>query len=134
MANEMINEAFQFQRQRRNTSNASEMLQYFFERAEALGKLDLVLQFSLNAVEESELPLLLPELEDFQPGDDPAGPLARAADWRFFERDGEPERSAIWHRLLDRDEYRMPPLASLIADDVALARVGSWIASLESCN
>jgi len=46
---------------------------------------------------------------------------------------GEPERSAIWHRMLDRGEYRMPPLASLIADDTALDRVGSWIASLEGC-
>jgi leucyl-tRNA synthetase len=41
------------------------------------------------AVEESELPLRLPELENFAPGDDPAGPLARAADWRFFQKDGK---------------------------------------------
>jgi leucyl-tRNA synthetase len=41
------------------------------------------------AVEESELPLRLPELEDYKPGEDPAGVLARAADWRFFERDGQ---------------------------------------------
>ncbi|MBM4376011.1 MAG: leucine--tRNA ligase [Deltaproteobacteria bacterium] len=40
------------------------------------------------AVEEAELPLRLPELEDFKPGDDPAGPLARAVDWRFFRKDG----------------------------------------------
>ncbi|MGO8997505.1 MAG: leucine--tRNA ligase [Polyangiaceae bacterium] len=40
-------------------------------------------------VAESELPLRLPDLEDFQPGDDPAGPLARAADWRFFQKDGK---------------------------------------------
>ena len=40
-------------------------------------------------VDESELPLLLPDLEDFKPGNDPAGPLARAADWRFFEKDGK---------------------------------------------
>ncbi len=40
------------------------------------------------AVEESELPLLLPDLEDFKPGTDPAGPLARAVDWRFFQKDG----------------------------------------------
>ena len=40
------------------------------------------------AVDESELPLRLPELDDFRPGDDPAGPLARARDWRFFQRDG----------------------------------------------
>jgi leucyl-tRNA synthetase len=36
-----------------------------------------------------ELPLSLPDLEDFRPGDDPAGPLARAAEWRFFQKDGK---------------------------------------------
>jgi leucyl-tRNA synthetase len=40
------------------------------------------------AVEEGELPLLLPDLEDFKPGSDPAGPLARALEWRFFQKDG----------------------------------------------
>jgi leucyl-tRNA synthetase len=40
------------------------------------------------AVDESELPLELPPLDDFRPGDDPAGPLARAVDWRFFQKDG----------------------------------------------
>jgi leucyl-tRNA synthetase len=39
-------------------------------------------------VEESELPLLLPQLEDYRPGD-PQGPLVRAADWRFFQKDGK---------------------------------------------
>jgi leucyl-tRNA synthetase len=41
------------------------------------------------AVAESELPVVLPELEDFKPGGDPAGPLARAVDWRFFQKDGK---------------------------------------------
>jgi leucyl-tRNA synthetase len=41
------------------------------------------------AVEVSELPLKLPELDDYSPGDEPAGALARAADWRFFQRDGK---------------------------------------------
>ncbi|CAN5924693.1 leucine--tRNA ligase [soil metagenome] len=40
-------------------------------------------------VDESELPLLLPDLQDFKPGTDPAGPLARAVDWRFFAKDGK---------------------------------------------
>jgi len=40
------------------------------------------------AVEESELPLLLPALEDYRPGD-PQGPLVRATDWRFFQKDGQ---------------------------------------------
>ncbi len=41
------------------------------------------------AVDVAELPLRLPDLEDFSPGDDPAGALARAADWRYFQRDGQ---------------------------------------------
>ncbi|MFW2387815.1 MAG: leucine--tRNA ligase, partial [Polyangiales bacterium] len=41
------------------------------------------------AVEESELPLRLPELDDYKPGEDPAGVLARAEDWRFFQKDGQ---------------------------------------------
>jgi leucyl-tRNA synthetase len=40
-------------------------------------------------VAESELPVRLPELEDFKPSDDPAGPLSRALDWRFFQKDGK---------------------------------------------
>jgi leucyl-tRNA synthetase len=35
----------------------------------------------------SELPLLLPEMDDIRPGDE-QGPLAKALDWRFFQRDG----------------------------------------------
>jgi len=42
-----------------------------------------------HAVDESELPLLLPELDDFRPGNDPAGPLARVPEWRFFQKDGK---------------------------------------------
>lgn len=37
----------------------------------------------------SELPLNLPEMESFEPGDDPQGCLTRVPDWRFFRRDGE---------------------------------------------
>ncbi|HEY8078807.1 MAG TPA: leucine--tRNA ligase [Labilithrix sp.] len=40
-------------------------------------------------LDPGELPLLLPELDDYKPGKDPAGPLARAFDWRFFQRDGK---------------------------------------------
>ena len=43
---------------------------------------------SPQIVDESELPVGLPNLEDFAPGDDPQGCLARCLDWRFFERDG----------------------------------------------
>jgi len=40
------------------------------------------------AIREAALPLELPDLEDFRPGNDPAGPLARAVDWHFFLKDG----------------------------------------------
>lgn len=41
------------------------------------------------AVDDADLPLKLPEMTDFQPGDDPAGCLARADHWRYFQRDGK---------------------------------------------
>lgn len=40
-------------------------------------------------VDEADLPLKLPEMDDFTPGDDPAGCLARAKDWRYFQKDGK---------------------------------------------
>eukprot|EP00904_Undaria_pinnatifida_P004189 jgi/Undpi1/13771/HiC_scaffold_9.g03422.m1 len=41
------------------------------------------------AVDVADLPLTLPEMESFEPGDDPQGCLARAADWRYFEKGGK---------------------------------------------
>jgi leucyl-tRNA synthetase len=40
------------------------------------------------AVDEKDLPLNLPDLEDFRPSGDPAGPLVRVPEWRFFQKDG----------------------------------------------
>lgn len=40
-------------------------------------------------VDEADLPLELPLMDDFQPGDDPAGCLARAKDWRYFKQNGQ---------------------------------------------
>ena len=40
-------------------------------------------------VKEEDLPLALPVMEDFQPGDDPAGCLARAKEWRYFFEDNQ---------------------------------------------
>mmetsp|Transcript_38026 Transcript_38026/g.55787 ORF Transcript_38026/g.55787 Transcript_38026/m.55787 type:complete len:904 (+) Transcript_38026:212-2923(+) len=40
-------------------------------------------------VDEADLPLELPLMTDFKPGDDPAGCLARAKDWRYFQKDGK---------------------------------------------
>ena len=43
----------------------------------------------VRPVEERELPVSLPELADFRPGQTPDPPLSRApADWLFVERDG----------------------------------------------
>lgn len=56
MANGMVYEALQFQRQRSTgSSSSSAMLSYFFERADELGKLDSVLQLSLTQSEDREL-------------------------------------------------------------------------------
>jgi leucyl-tRNA synthetase len=44
---------------------------------------------AIRAVDEGELPVPLPDLTDFKPGDTPDPPLSRApADWLFVERDG----------------------------------------------
>jgi leucyl-tRNA synthetase len=40
-------------------------------------------------LQEEDLPLELPYMLNFEPGDDPAGCLARAKDWRYFEKDGK---------------------------------------------
>lgn len=40
-------------------------------------------------VDEADLPLKLPVMDDFKPGDDPSGCLARAKDWRYFQKDGK---------------------------------------------
>lgn len=53
-------------------------------------------------LDESELPLELPHMEDFKPGDDPAGCLARAKDWRYFQKDG------LWYA---RETNTMPQWA-----------------------
>ena len=42
-----------------------------------------------HAVDESELPVLLPELDDFKPTGSPEGPLAKATDWLNVQRDGQ---------------------------------------------
>jgi leucyl-tRNA synthetase len=75
-----------------------------------------------------DLPLLLPSLDDFRPGTDPAGPLARAVDWRFFRREGRwyaretntmPQwAGSCWYylRFLDPHNAREPWSAQSYAD------------------
>jgi leucyl-tRNA synthetase len=48
---------------------------------------------AIRAVDESELPVNLPHLTDFKPGDTPDPPLSRSpAEWLFVERDGKSYR------------------------------------------
>ena len=51
----MVHEAFQFQRDHGYGDGSPRMLHYFFERAQELGKFDLVLQMALTRDEEEEL-------------------------------------------------------------------------------
>ena len=45
---------------------------------------------AIRAVDEAELPVRLPELTDYKPGDTPDPPLSRSpAEWLFVERDGK---------------------------------------------
>lgn len=53
-------------------------------------------------VDEADLPLELPYMKNFEPGDDPAGCLARAKDWRYFQRDN------LWYA---RETNTMPQWA-----------------------
>jgi len=54
------------------------------------------------AVEEHELPLVLPETDDFKPTEDGEPPLARCKDWVYFQRDG------VWYA---RETNTMPQWA-----------------------
>lgn len=58
------------------------------------------------AVDESELPLQLPAMEDFSPRNDPQGCLAQAADWRFFKKD-----DGRWYA---RETSTMPQVLKLL--------------------
>ena len=53
-------------------------------------------------VDEADLPLELPYMKNFEPGDDPAGCLARAKDWRYFQKDN------LWYA---RETNTMPQWA-----------------------
>jgi leucyl-tRNA synthetase len=57
-------------------------------------------------VPENELPLPLPDLEDYRPTGDPIGPLGRAVEWRFFQKDG---------RWYSRETNTMPQWAGSCA-------------------
>jgi leucyl-tRNA synthetase len=55
-----------------------------------------------HALDESELPLTLPEVADFKPTGSPEGPLSKATDWLHVERDG---------RVFTRETNTMPQWA-----------------------
>ncbi|MSP54540.1 MAG: hypothetical protein EXR69_02885 [Myxococcales bacterium] len=46
---------------------------------------------------------------------------------------GSPDTSLLVLRMASVDAHRMPPLASLVVDDVGLAAVRDWITETESC-
>lgn len=47
---------------------------------------------------------------------------------------GDPERSLLWHRLVDEGEYRMPPLGSNLVDNESAELIREWISSLGGCD
>lgn len=69
-----------------------------------------------KAIDESELPLLQPELDDFAPTGDPRGPLVKATDWISYSETAQRETNTMpqwagscWYylRYLDpHNEYR----------------------------
>ena len=63
LANGMVHEAFQFQRQKGRNSELEriQLLSYFFAKAEVLGKLDTILQLPLMISEENALEQYLKE-------------------------------------------------------------------------
>ena len=84
---------------------------------------------AIRAVAEEELPVNLPELADFKPGDTPDPPLSRApADWLYVERDGRRYRretntmpqwaGSCWYYLRFLDPHNE---ARFIAPDIEQA-------------
>jgi uncharacterized repeat protein (TIGR03806 family) len=47
---------------------------------------------------------------------------------------GAPERSVLLGRMILRDEYQMPPLASRQADPLGTGLIETWIAQIVSCS
>ena len=46
---------------------------------------------------------------------------------------GDAERSALWWRMQDTGEHRMPPLATSLVDERATSRLRDWIEGLDRC-
>lgn len=46
---------------------------------------------------------------------------------------GDPSRSVLLERMTRRDVHRMPPIASDVVDDTAVATMADWIAEMPSC-
>jgi len=46
---------------------------------------------------------------------------------------GDAERSALWWRMTDTGEHRMPPLATSMVDQHAAARLQNWIDKMDGC-
>jgi uncharacterized repeat protein (TIGR03806 family) len=46
---------------------------------------------------------------------------------------GDPDRSAIFLRMTNRDGYQMPPLGTSVVDPTAVSVMEEWIRSLDTC-
>jgi leucyl-tRNA synthetase len=85
---------------------------------------------SVVPLRTDELPLKLPELEDFKPTGSPEGPLAKATDWVNVVRDGKPYKretntmpqwaGSCWYFL----RYIDPKNAAALADP---AKLNYWL-------
>jgi leucyl-tRNA synthetase len=60
------------------------------------------------AISETSLPLELPEMTDFHPGDDPQGCLARAKHWRYFQQADPSTGKVRWYA---RETNTMPQVS-----------------------
>ncbi len=74
---------------------------------------------------ENHTPLDKMQLVDETPKHDKFG----IADARLIAP-GDPSRSVLLHRISRRGKGQMPPLASSLVDDQALALIKKWVESL----
>lgn len=53
-------------------------------------------------------------------------------DWRLVAP-GKPDDSLLYLRMVRRDGFRMPPLASEVVDEAAAELIRAWITALDGC-
>jgi len=84
-----------------------------------------------EAIPESELPLLQPEMEDFKPTGDPRGPLVKATDWIEYSETAQRETNTMpqwagscWYYLRYADPKNTERFISKEAEDYWLKGSG----------